>query len=103
MSQGDGIQIVGAEKEELEETSREDLAIIQLTFDTKKHALMLSFDNQKIRSWDFVLGIIEMARVQAEFQRTTRLNQKMNEAQMAQMQEQMLKQQLVAQQSSRRT
>jgi len=89
MSQG--IEVAGADPEE---TNSEELIELRLVFDPQKHSLMFSFDNQKLRSWDFALALLEMARVQAEFQRTTRLNQKMAEASMAQMQEQMIKQQL---------
>lgn len=101
MSQG--IEVVGADTEEEEKTDPKEPIVVNLAFDPKNQSIAIGFDKKKMKSWDFLLMMLEGARVQAEFQRTTRLNQKMAEAQMAQMQEQMLKQQLVAQQSSRRT
>lgn len=53
-----------------------------ITFDPQTHATGLRFDPQKIRNWDFVLGLLEMGKLHA-------LDKK-REAYMAFMQQQQL-------------
>lgn len=42
------------------------LARLTVTFDPERQVAHLEFDPLAFRTWDFVLGVLEMARVEAE-------------------------------------
>ena len=57
---------------------------LKIVFDPQKQAVVLNFESQHFKSWDFVLGIIEMARSVAEDTRQRMMMQQVMQAQQAQ-------------------
>ncbi len=105
MSQGNTsqIQLVGVDREPKEEApvEKQDLVVLEVVFDPEIQAIRLGYDKKNLKSWDFLLMMLEGARVQAEFQRNLRLNEKIAVQQMEKMQDEMVKQQLAMEQAAR--
>lgn len=42
---------------------------LKLIFDPQKQSMSIKFESEDIKTWNFVIGLIEMARIEANFQR----------------------------------
>ncbi len=61
---------------------------IVIRYDHKTQAVSVTWDNQEYRTFEMLLGVMEMGRLQLETMRNVALSQNMQRAQMLAMQEQ---------------
>lgn len=74
---------------------QEEKPTLKIVFDPATQSVAMEFDTKEVKTWEFILGLLEMARNYAEFRLAVKRAENMQQQAQQQMQDQMLAQKMM--------